>query len=178
MFSASPSPALCRRGCTVPGEGWSPAETEHSGETPRRRRGSLRWRIRCASPFAAAWNGPRTARDDRGAQRGVARRASLVVPRQRAAALAVGAFPGRRRRGPNDVVGRVVGDTDDERTDDDDASSGRHIHQRSGVGSRCDQTGRGHRDGGRGDTVRTDGVQRQRARSSDVVRRGASRPMR
>ena len=38
MLSPSPPPALRRRGCTVPGEGWSPAETEHFGEARRRRR--------------------------------------------------------------------------------------------------------------------------------------------
>ena len=72
MFSPSPPPAWCRRGCTVPGEGWSPAETEHSGEAPRRRRSPLWCRVRSASPLAAARIGTRITRGDRRQSRDVA----------------------------------------------------------------------------------------------------------
>ena len=83
MFSPSPPPALCRRGCTVPGEGWSPAETEHSGEAPRRRRSPLWWRVRSASPLAAARIGTRITRGDRRQSRDVAWRCSARVVLQR-----------------------------------------------------------------------------------------------
>jgi hypothetical protein len=80
MFSPSPPPTWCRRGCTVPGEGWSPAETEHSGEAPRRRRSPLWCRFRSASPLAAARIGTRSTRGDRRQSRDDAsRRCARVV---------------------------------------------------------------------------------------------------
>ncbi len=91
MFSPSPPPASCRRGCTVPGEGWSPAETEHSGEAPRRRRSPLWCRVRSASPLAAARIGTRSTRGDRQQSRRrhtIARGAFFVL--RRCPALASG----------------------------------------------------------------------------------------
>ncbi len=90
MFSSSPPPAWCRRGCTVPGEGWSPAETEHSGEAPRRRRSPLWCRVRCASPLAAARIGTRITRGDRRRSRHVAWRCCARVVLQRRPSFASG----------------------------------------------------------------------------------------
>jgi hypothetical protein len=60
MLSATPSPALRWRGCTVPGEGWSPAETEHFGEA-RWRRCTAVWRLaQRSSPIATERPGTRT----------------------------------------------------------------------------------------------------------------------
>src|SRR5580692_970374 len=92
MLSPTPPPALCRRGCTVPGEGWSPAETEHSGEAPRRRHGPLWRRARGASPLAATWIGARRPRDDGVATLGRAGGARADAL-QRGVAVTVGAVP-------------------------------------------------------------------------------------
>src|ERR1700728_2009940 len=88
MFCPFPSPPSCRRGCTVPGEGWSPAETEHSGEAPRRRCSPLRRRVRGTSPLVAARIGARGTRDDRDEGGGVPRRLQRSVVVQRSVALA------------------------------------------------------------------------------------------
>src|SRR3984957_5970256 len=87
---SSPPPSLCRRGCTVPGEGWSPAETEHSGEALRRRHGSVWRRARCASPPAATWIGACWAVDACVAARRAARPAWADAVR-RGVAVTVGA---------------------------------------------------------------------------------------
>jgi hypothetical protein len=92
-FSPSPSPSWCRRGCTVPGEGWSPAETEHSGEAPRRRRSSLRWRVRGASSLAATRIGTLIPRGARYEPLVLSRCAFWVVSLQRRASVGVSGVP-------------------------------------------------------------------------------------
>ena len=101
-----PPPAWCRRGCTVPGEGWSPAETEHSGEAPRRRRSPLWCRVRSASPLAAARIGTRITRGDRRQSRDVAWRCCARVVLQRCPSLTSGEL---RNRAPGSTTPSTVG---------------------------------------------------------------------
>jgi hypothetical protein len=89
----SPSPACARRGCTVPGEGWSPAETEHSGEAPRRRRGVCA--AACSVRLSSCCRTDRRTRPRDGgvATLGVAHAARGLDARQRGAAFTPGALP-------------------------------------------------------------------------------------
>jgi len=175
-----PPPPLCRRGCTVPGEGWSPAETEHSGEAPRRRRSHLRWHVRCASPFAAARNGTRISRGGHGESRRRSRCAPRIERLQRAAAISIGALR---------VGGRGHDTIDDDDHDHGDTRDG-HAHDERGADTRVDfgsgstrcfvdEVGRDH--GGRPyDTgsISARDAGRHRERSGHVVRRGTAGPVR
>ena len=176
MLSPTPPPALRRRGCTVPGEGWSPAETEHSGEAPRRRRSPLRWRVRSASPLAAAWIGTRTTRGDRGQSRGIARRAQCRVVLQRRPSVANGEVrSGCGRRHPGDNRG-----THDTHHDTDHCTcrhcrAGTDLEGGRDFGSGDDNHRRAKGDAG--NRVAAYNVWNLRARSGNVVRRGFSRKM-
>jgi hypothetical protein len=149
----SPPPSLCRRGCTVPGEGWSPAETEHSGEAPRRRRSPLWRRVRSASPLAAAWIGTRITRGGRRGSRHVTRSATPVEVVQRGAPHADDALPessrSRRHDADDDRAGHAdhgdaFDDTDrdgDPQADAGGRTSSRHDDHRGAQGDGGD-TGR------------------------------------
>lgn len=94
MLSPTPPPALRRRGCTVPGEGWSPAETEHFGEARRRRRTVVRRPVRCSSPFASERTSTRTAcvSTGVGSWSGIALLVERVAIQRRVVAYEPGAF--------------------------------------------------------------------------------------
>ncbi len=134
MLSETPSPAVSWRGCTVPGEGWSPAETEHFGEARRRCRTAVWCPARRPSPFATERTGTRTECVGRagGACRYRGGRVERDAFQRRALARQVGALPRSHRHhdhvggtAHHDIDGTVhhhvdgTGDDDHGRTGDD-----------------------------------------------------------
>jgi hypothetical protein len=171
MFNPFPSPALCRRGCTVPGEGWSPAETEHSGETPRRRRSALRRRVRGASPLAAARIGARAARGHVVGWWSDAGGAACPVVVQRAPALAIGPLRLCSRPRCSDDTAYSSADDDYHATHDDNDTTPGGPRARFGSGDNDDDNARGCPYRRR---FATTGGCGQRARAGHLVRGGGT----
>lgn len=147
MLSPTPPPALRRRGCTVPGEGWSPAETEHFGEARRRRRTVVRRRVRCSSPFASERTGTRTGcvSTGVGSWSGIALLVECVAIQRRVIAYEPGAFwraIAHRQYQPHHHDGaRYHDDGCAPAHDHDDggaASPGHDDHRGAGAGKRGD----------------------------------------
>jgi hypothetical protein len=162
MLSPTPPPALRRRGCTVPGEGWSPAETEHFGEARRRRRTVVRRPVRCSSPFASERPGTRTACviTGVGSWSGIA----LLIERVAIQRRVVAYEPGAVWRALAHGQFHPRHDPDGAR-DHDDGSAPAHDHDDGGAASPGHDDHRGVGAGERGDLGR-----QQRIRRGDLLR--------
>ena len=162
MLSPTPPPALRRRGCTVPGEGWSPAETEHFGEARRRRRTVVRRPVRRSSPFASERTGTRTACviTGVGSWSGIELLVERVAIQRRVVAYEPGAFWRALAQGQSQPRHHPDG-----ALDHDDGSAPAHDHDDGGAASP------GHDDhGGAGAGECGDLRRQQRIRRGDLLR--------